>query len=105
TVARGCRIGEAVHQGRTVPVALPDDLLQRHLLLVAKTRRGKSSLLLRLAAYLMESRSAAGVPIGVVVVDPHRDLAEAALGIVPEHRRKDVVYLDVGERERPFGLN
>lgn len=39
---------------RTVPVALPDDLLRRHLLLVAKSRRGKSSLLLRLARYLME---------------------------------------------------
>jgi hypothetical protein len=33
-----------------VPVSLPDELLRRHLLLVAKTRRGKSSLLLRIAS-------------------------------------------------------
>jgi hypothetical protein len=105
TVARGCHIGVASHQGRTVPVALPDDLLSRHLLLVAKTRRGKSSLLLRIAEYLMNARGAGGAPPCVVVVDPHRDLAEGALGIVPPHRGSSVVYLDVGERERPFGLN
>ncbi|HZU05152.1 MAG TPA: hypothetical protein VFB73_04205, partial [Chloroflexota bacterium] len=105
TVARGCRIGVSAHQGRAVPVALPDELLRRHLLLVAKTRRGKSSLLLRLAHYLMEARAEDGRPRTLVLVDPHRDLAEAALGLVPRTRWEDVVYLDVAQRERPFGLN
>jgi len=105
TVARGCRIGVSAHQGRTLPVALPDELLRRHLLLVAKTRRGKSSLLLRLAHYLMEARAEDGRPRTLVLVDPHRDLAEAALGLVPRTRWEDVVYLDVAQRERPFGLN
>lgn len=117
TVARGCRIGVSVHQGREVPVALPDDLLRRHLLLVAKTRRGKSSLLLRIAEYLMtprESRAcrppAGSGPSdptapGLLLVDPHRDLAEAALGIVPRERHDDVVYLNVADQTRPFGLN
>src|SRR5205814_3700859 len=103
-VAAGCPIGAAVHQGRRIPVALPDDLLGRHLLLVAKTRRGKSSLMLRLAQHLMAERGPAGRP-ALVVVDPHRDLAEAVLGCVPPERREDVVYLDVAERNRPFGLN
>jgi hypothetical protein len=105
TVARGCRIGVSAHQGRAVPVALPDDLLRRHLLLVAKTRRGKSSLLLRLAHYLMEARAGDGRPPAVVLVDPHRDLAEAALGLVPPARQLDVVYLDLAQWDRPFGLN
>jgi hypothetical protein len=107
-VARGCRIGVSAHQGRTVPVALADELLGRHLLLVAKTRRGKSSLLLRLARHAMEA-TAPGAPGGgrraLVLVDPHRDLARAALGLVPPARRPDVVFLDVGQRDRPFGLN
>ena len=115
TVAHGCRIGVSAHQGREVPVALPDDLLRRHLLLVAKTRRGKSSLLLRLARHAMApegpeaARGGLGGPGGrrpaLVLVDPHRDLARAALGLVPPARRGDVVFLDVGQRERPFGLN
>jgi hypothetical protein len=99
TVTHGCRIGVSLHQGHTVPVALSDELLHRHLLLVAKTRRGKSSLLLRLAQYAMEARAA------LVLVDPHRDLARAALGLAPPERQDDVVFLDVAERDRPFGLN
>ena len=105
TVARGCRLGVAAQQGRAVPVCLSDELLRRHLLLVAKTRRGKSSLLLHLARYLMAEGGPQAQPPAVVLVDPHRDLARAALGLVPEGRREQVVYLDVAERDRPFGLN
>ncbi len=100
-VAEGCRIGMATRQGRRVPVALPEELLRRHLLLVAKTRRGKSSLLLRLA----QERIQAAQRPALLLIDPHRDLARAALGLVPPERQDDVVYLDVGEREHPFGLN
>jgi hypothetical protein len=103
TVARGCPIGVSSHQGRVVPVALPEDLLRRHLLLVAKTRRGKSSLLLRVAQHAMADGGTDRPAL--VLVDPHRDLAQAALGLVPPARRGDTVYLDVAERARPFGLN
>jgi hypothetical protein len=105
TVGRGCRIGVSTHQGRTVPVALPDELLRRHLLLVAKTRRGKSSLLLRIAQDRMRARLFGGQHPTLILVDPHHDLAQAALGLVPPDRREDAVFLDVAERNRPFGLN
>lgn len=100
-VASGCRIGTSSHQGRHIPVAVPDEVLRRHLLLVAKTRRGKSSLMLRLArhAMLAEPRRA------VLLIDPHRDLAEAALGLVPPSRQADVVFVEVADTHRPVGLN
>src|SRR6266571_1657029 len=93
SVAHGCRIGVSVHQARQVSVALPADLLVRHLLLVAKTRRGKSTLMLRLAHHAMES----GPRRAVVLVDPHRDLAEAALSMVPRARGDATVFLDVAD--------
>jgi len=96
---RGCPIGVSAHQGRVIPVALSEPLLRRHLLLVAKTRRGKSTLLLRLARHHMHGAGA------LVLVDPHRDLAESALGLVPAERREDVVYLDLAGRDRAFGVN
>ncbi|HVA86308.1 MAG TPA: hypothetical protein VNF73_08345, partial [Candidatus Saccharimonadales bacterium] len=105
TVARGCRIGISSHQGQDVPVAVSDDVLRRHLMLVAKTRRGKSSLLLRLARYLADAASRGEQRPAIVLVDPHRDLARAALGVVPADRQGDVVFLDVAEAARPFGLN
>ncbi len=101
SVADGCRIGVSMRQGQQIPVCLPADLLGRHLLLVAKTRRGKSTLMLRLAqhAMLSEPRRA------VLLVDPHQDLAEAAVSLVPECRSNAVVFLDVADNTRPFGLN
>jgi hypothetical protein len=39
------------------------------------------------------------------LIDPHSDLASAALGLVPGARHNDVVYLDVARTDRPFGLN
>jgi Helicase HerA, central domain len=103
SVAHGCRIGVSVHQGRQVPVSLPPDVLRRHVLLVAKTRRGKSTLMLRLAHHAMQTSG--GERRAVLLVDPHRDLARGALEIVPAERRHDVVFLDVADADRPFGLN
>jgi hypothetical protein len=103
TVAHGCRVGVAEHQGQRVPVHLAPGLLRRHLLAVAKTRRGKSSLLLRLVQQHL-ARPATDRH-GLILVDPHRDLALAALGLVPPRREADVVYLDIANQRRPFGLN
>jgi hypothetical protein len=105
SVAQGCRIGASAHQGKSIPVSLPDDVLNRHLLLVAKTRRGKSSLLTRIAKHVMGARCPGKQPSALMLVDPHRDLARAALGLVPHSRLDDVVFLDASERDRPFGLN
>jgi len=41
----------------------------------------------------------------LILVDPHSDLATAALALVPPERRADVVYLDIANRKRPFGIN
>jgi hypothetical protein len=103
-VATGCPIGRSEQQGHTVPVAVPEDALDRNLLLVAKTRRGKSSLLLRLSRRAMEPPPGRP-PRALVLVDPHSDFARAALGIVPPARHGDVVFLDVARADRPFGLN
>jgi Helicase HerA, central domain len=104
SVAAGARVGIADDgRGRRVPVHLAPAVLRRHALLVAKTRKGKSGLLRALWRQLVnlpdEPRPA------VVLIDPHSDLADAALGLVPAPRFRDVVHLDVGRTDRPFGLN
>jgi hypothetical protein len=93
-------------------VVLPPGLLRRHLLAIAKTRCGKSSLMLQFVRHLMLAgttgpggRMAGTDRRCVILVDPHGDLATAALGLVPEERRDDVVYLDVANQKRPFGIN
>lgn len=105
TVAEGARIGVAADgTGHAVVVHLAPALLRRHALLVAKTRKGKSGLLRRLWQQLVSVQTEPAP--AVVLVDPHSDLAAAALGLVPHERQGDVVYLDVGRAlSRPFGLN
>lgn len=104
-LARGCRVGVSRHQGRSVPVAMPWSLLARNQLIVAKTRRGKSTLLLHLASGLMQRMASGRATSSLVVVDPHQDLAEAVLGAVPPALEERVVYLDLADTRRPIGLN
>jgi hypothetical protein len=105
TVADGARVGVAEDGlGQSVPVHLGAALLRRHALLVAKTRKGKSGLLRRLWQQLVTLETTN--PPAVVLVDPHSDLAQQALGLIPAGRQTDMVYLDVGcALRRPFGLN
>jgi hypothetical protein len=95
----GFRIGVSTHAGHTVPVYLPPDASRRNALAIAKTGKGKSTLLLALA----EAALAEG--LGLVLIDPHGDLAEAVLALVPEDRREDTFLVDLGDREYPIGLN
>ena len=104
-VGRGCRVGVSVQQGRRVPACMPHGLLFRNQLIVAKTRRGKSTLLLHMASYLMQRMAAGRDRLLLVVVDPHQDLAEAVLGIVPSGLEDKVAYLNLADREQPVGVN
>jgi hypothetical protein len=96
----GCPVGVSRHQGRAIPVALSRTALGRNLLLVAKTGRGKSTFMERLALW-----QAARGQACVVVLDPHGDLARAVLAGLPSLGVRDPVWVDFADRERPVGLN
>jgi len=106
TVREGCPVGVVSWQGRQITVRMPEDLLLRHQLVVAKTQRGKSSLLLHLSRHVM-TRMAQGERVSLLVVDPHGDLAREVVGLVPPGLVERVAYLDFSKRgqERPVGLN
>jgi hypothetical protein len=105
TVAEGVRIGLAEDGlGHSVAVHVAAPLVRRHALLVAKTRKGKSGLMRQLWRQLVTLPTPH--PPAVVLVDPHSDLAQQAVGLVPADRQTDAVYLEVGRAlSRPFGLN
>jgi hypothetical protein len=99
TVEQGILIGHSVHQGQRIPVHLDAETLWHHNFMVAKTQKGKSTLMANLAVEAMKKDAA------VVVIDPHGDLARAVLGIVPTSRAKDVVYVDLSDSSQIVGLN
>ncbi|RJQ07835.1 MAG: hypothetical protein C4558_08915 [Dehalococcoidia bacterium] len=103
--ARGVRVGVGDANDDTVAVYLPVPLVHRNHLIVAKTRRGKSTLLRHLAGGVMERVADGADDTALVVVDPHQDLAEAVLGSIPEALIERTVYLDFANLDRPVGLN
>ncbi|HEY6803867.1 MAG TPA: type IV secretion system DNA-binding domain-containing protein [Pyrinomonadaceae bacterium] len=70
-----------------------------HMYVLGKTGTGKSTLLETLLRLdILEGG-------GLMLLDPHGDLAERVMDAVPEDRRDDVVYFDVPDASRPMGLN
>jgi hypothetical protein len=72
---------------------------RRHLYVVGQTGTGKSTLLLNLIRQDLRAGE------GLALLDPHGDLAEAALAHVPRSRTNDLVYINPADIERPIGFN
>lgn len=97
--SEGLVIGKNVFRGeeRLVRI-LPDDRRQ-HMYIVGQTGTGKTALLQEMARQDIEAGE------GVAVIDPHGDLAETILGLVPHERMQDVIYFNPTDIDRPIGLN
>jgi hypothetical protein len=96
----GARIGETA-DGRARPVALPFEARARHAMIVGASGSGKSSLMLNLCAADLQAEE----PVGLVVIDPHGDLASRVLAMVPAHRQRDVIVIDVADATASVSLN
>jgi hypothetical protein len=107
-VGDGVPIGTSSHHGRTISVCLPPSAVERNKLLVARTRRGKTTLMLHLAQAACQAWSGQGRrdrQRTVVFIDPHGDAVKRLVGMVPHDRLADVVYLDLGDEARVPGWN
>ena len=70
-----------------------------HFLAIGRTGTGKSTLLL--SKIIQDMRAGRGLAL----IDPHGDLAEAALSFVPRERQKHLVYINPTDLDYPVGLN
>jgi len=70
-----------------------------HVYVIGRTGTGKTTLLESLAIQDIHAGR------GVCVIDPHGDLAERLVGVVPEHRMSDLCYFNVPDATQPFGYN
>lgn len=97
--SRGVMIGESVYRGERRSVRIAEEDRRRHLYLVGQTGTGKSTLITSLAVQDMNEGR------GVAVIDPHGDLIERLLSLVPPKRMGDVIVFDPSDLEFPLGLN
>jgi Type IV secretion-system coupling protein DNA-binding domain len=70
-----------------------------HLYVVGKTHVGKSTLLERMATQDIEEGR------GLAVFDPHGDMVERVLALVPASRKHELIYFNVPDASRPLGFN
>jgi len=91
------QLGRLLSHGRSFDIELSD--LQRHLFMVGQTGSGKSTLLKNLAAQIIASGG------GTSLIDPHGDLSEELLRLIPRSRFDDVVYLDAADESFVVALD
>lgn len=95
----GTLLGLNVHGNQTAEVRLTAEQRVRHLHVVGASGTGKSTLLCNLIRSDLERGE------GVAVLDPHGDLIDRLLGLVPESRIQDVVLVDPVDEEFSIGFN
>lgn len=97
--ASGLYLGKSTYRGLTKPVYMQLDDRRRHTYIIGKTGVGKSVLLREMIVQDIKSGK------GMAVIDPHGDLIEGILPLIPSERAEDVIYFDPSDSDRPMGLN
>lgn len=96
---QGLLLGTNEHASETVEVRLSAEQRTRHTHIIGSSGTGKSTLLFNLIRQDIENGE------GVAVLDPHGDLIDKILGIIPDSRIKDVVLVDPSDAEYSIGFN
>jgi hypothetical protein len=95
----GLCLGENIHAGEVRPVVISPDQRSQHTHIIGASGTGKSTLLFNLIEQDIRNGE------GLAVLDPHGDLIDKILGIIPEERIEDVVLLDPADEEYSVGFN
>lgn len=95
----GILIGKNIFRGEEKEIRILKDDRRRHFYIIGQTGTGKSALLQEMIRQDIEAGE------GVCLIDPHGDLAEKLLGLIPSSRIEDVIYLNPSDVERPLGIN
>ncbi len=96
---KGMMLGYNLFRGTKKRINLDPEDRRRHIYAVGQTGTGKSTLLKNMALQDMIAGD------GFAFIDPHGDVAEELLSMVPRERTEDVIYFSPAEMDYPLGLN
>jgi hypothetical protein len=85
--------------GDTTKIGLTQDERRRHMYILGATGTGKTTMLLSMIQQDIQNGK------GLCLIDPHGDLVEDILHIIPKNRIKDVVYFNPDDIGYPTGIN
>lgn len=96
---QGLVLGRNIFRGDETKARIMDDDRRRHLYILGQTGTGKSVFMQEMIHQDMEKGN------GVCVIDPHGDLIDKVLKLIPKERIEDVILFDPSDTELPLGLN
>ena len=85
--------------GTETKIGLTVDERRRHVYILGATGTGKSTMLLSMIQQDIEHDK------GLCVIDPHGDLIDQVLSVIPKERIPDVVYFNPDDISFPMGIN
>ena len=85
--------------GNATQIGLTQDERRRHMYILGATGTGKTTMLLSMIQQDIENNK------GLCLIDPHGDLVEDILHIIPKNRINDVVYFNPDDISYPTGIN
>lgn len=88
-----------IHGESITPIGLTLEERRRHMYVIGATGMGKTTLLLQMIHTDMLNGK------GLALLDPHGDLTERLLGVIPLERIKDIIYFNPYDLEYPLSLN
>lgn len=92
-------IGETNFRNVFRTFGIKQDDRRRHIYIIGKSGVGKSVLIENMAYDDVQKGR------GVIIVDPHGELADKILACIPDHRVRDVVVFDPSDRDFPIAFN
>lgn len=95
----GLFLGKSKYRGVSKPIHISVDDRRRHMYVIGKTGTGKSEFL---KAMIMQDINNGE---GLAVIDPHGDLIDDVLKLIPPQRSEDVILFDPSDTQRPMGFN
>ena len=95
----GLYLGKSTYRGLSKPVYMDIDDRRRHMYIIGKTGTGKSEFLKDMI--MQDIRNGQGL----AVIDPHGDLIDDILPLIPPQRAEDVILFDPSDTSRPMGFN
>jgi hypothetical protein len=95
----GIILGENIYQGIKSIIRITRNDRRRHIYVIGQTGTGKTTLLKNMIIQDIKNGD------GVCFIDPHGDVAQEILGLIPKERIDDVIYFNPGDTRRPIGLN
>ena len=92
-------LGKVIYKEREEYFGIYREDRKRHIYVIGKTGTGKTTLLLNMMKKDIENGE------GLAFFDPHGDAVLKILKYIPKYRLEDVVFLNPGDLDHPFGFN